>query len=398
VSGAAQHRQRRHTVGLVAGGCLAALVLTTPSPAAAGEQSAQAVHDAQWALRALNAEQAWTVTKGEGVTVAVIDSGVDATHPDLVGRVVGGGDFGDGASGDGTNDPGGPRGHGTEVASLVAGTGKNYDGHGLLGLAPQAEILSLGAYRNGAPDPAAVARALRRAVAEGAQVIVTPALPPGTYPAVASAARRAMDADAVLVSGVRDRVGTSATPVRATHAVSSVKGVVTVKAVGRNGQVLPGALDDTQSSLAAPGVQVLAASSDGTYWTGNDSGFAASWVAGTAALVRAAHPDWTAAQTIAKLIDTARRDGARCGDTCGYGVVDPMKAVTDATRPAGKANPLLSAPVPASAAADNPIPAVPSERILLFLGFALGVLLMYVAITAVFIRRQRQPGRQADGP
>jgi subtilisin family serine protease len=370
--------------------CLAALVPAMPTPAGADETQsvadAQSVHDAQWALRATNAEKAWTHSRGVGVTVAVLDSGVDATHPDLVGRVTGGGDFGDGASGDGTHDAVAPRGHGTEVASLVAGTGDNYDAHGLFGLAPQARILSFGVYRNGRPDAAAVAKAVRAAVHDGAQVILAPPTGRKASPAVVAAVRRAMDQDVVVVAGDASPRGSSA-DLTGSPRPSYIPGVVTVAAVDRQGKV-PQPTQGSRAALGAPGVDVLAASSDGTYWTGDDSGFAASWVAGAAALVRAAHPDWTAAQTIQKLLETAGR--TECSKGCGYGLVNPFRAVSDAARPTSRTNPLLTAPVPRNQAATASTRLnLESQRLLLFLVAGLGALVLYVAVTALFIHRQR---------
>src|SRR5207237_47786 len=91
--------------------------------------------DDQWQLQALNAPAAWRLALGTGVTVAVLDSGVDAAHPDLAGRVLPGADFVDGST-DGRVDF---VGHGTTVAGLIAG--RNDDGAGVVGVAPEAKIL-----------------------------------------------------------------------------------------------------------------------------------------------------------------------------------------------------------------------------------------------------------------
>lgn len=380
------HRPRRWALALT--GLLTAVVVTpgvtASGTAIADEPTAQAVHSAQWALTSLEVQRAWARTQGQGITVAVLDSGVDASHPDLRGRVTAGGDFGDGASGDGTHDAAAPEGHGTEVASLIAGTGRNYDRNGLLGVAPGARILSFGVYRNGQADSSAVAKAVRAAVSDGAQVIVVPSVSGPTSPAVAAAVRRAMARDVVVVSGVAEPVSTAG--VTRTVRPPSVPGIVTVAAVDRQGRLWPRSGYGGHVALAAPGVDILAASSDNRYWTGNDTAFAASWVAGAAALLRAGYPGWTAAQTIQKLLDTARRTA--CGQGCGYGLVNPFRAVTDAARPTATVNPLLGAPVPhvvtPTASTD-----LASQRLLLFGMSALAALALYVAVTAVFIHRQR---------
>lgn len=289
------------------------LLLSTP---AAGDQSSSAVRDAQWQISSGHLDRAWLKTRGHGVIVAVIDSGVNAVHPDLEGQVLPGGDFSDGSSASGLQDSVGPRGHGTQVASLVAGSGRNFQRRGLYGAAPEATVLAAGVYRNGAPVPGAVARAIRASVVGGARVLVTPPLDPENAAQVA-AVRWAHQQDAVVVA---------AQPTSASRASAEpVPGVLTVTAVDRHGVAPRSSMEAGGPALAGPGVQVLAASSDGTYWTGDDNSFAAAWVAGTAALVRAAHPDYTAAQTVQALVGTATDDG-RCGAACS-GVVAPDRAV-----------------------------------------------------------------------
>lgn len=378
-------------VALGSGAALFLLAALAP-PAGADQVRAQSVHDAQWPLQLAQPQKVWALSKGQDVTVAVIDSGVDASHPDLRGRVTGGGDFGDGASGDGTQDAAVPRGHGTELASLVAGTGRNFGRHGLLGLAPEARVLSFGVYRNGQPDQPAVAKAIGAAVDRGAEVILLPALGSAARSAVVAAVHRAMDHDVVVISGVGSP-GSGGTTTAATvpSRPVAVRGVVTVAAVDRQGKVWPEAGSGRGAALAAPGVDVLAASPDRTYWTGSDSAFAASWVAGAAALIRAAHPHWTADQTITKLIDTAQRTGSGCTEGCGYGVVDPLRAVSDTAAPTARTNPLVTGAGPPQPVTAEMRPAVSTQRILLFVVSALAAMALYVAVTAVFIHRQRNP-------
>jgi len=119
-------KQVRSTTAVVG---LTGLLLLTLAPMA----SADEVRDAQWPLTVYDAEKVWKASQGEGVTVAVVDSGVVASHPDLLGQVLPGKDF----SGDG--DPHKDEdGHGTGMASLIAGHGHGVNGSsGVVGLAPR---------------------------------------------------------------------------------------------------------------------------------------------------------------------------------------------------------------------------------------------------------------------
>src|SRR6266508_4890869 len=98
---------------------------------------ADSIRDRQWYLTYLKADQLHKITQGAGVTVAVIDSGVDGHHPDLAGNVLQGKDFIKPGTGWTDTD-----GHGTAIASLIAGHGHGPGHHdGILGLAPAAKIL-----------------------------------------------------------------------------------------------------------------------------------------------------------------------------------------------------------------------------------------------------------------
>src|SRR5690349_20853535 len=123
----------------LAGAMMAFLaVLLVPVPAHAGHVSGDRltadVRNDEWQLTALNAAAAWRYATGTAVTVAVLDSGVDAEHPDLRGQVLPGADFVDGST-DGRYDF---VGHGTTVAALIAG---HDDRTGVVGVAPHARIL-----------------------------------------------------------------------------------------------------------------------------------------------------------------------------------------------------------------------------------------------------------------
>lgn len=305
--------------------------LMTPAGAVADDSrdGPRTVADAQWTLAASGAPRAWQVTRGDGVTVAVLDSGVDASHPDLRGQVRGGGDFGDGSSGDGTHDPGPTAGHGTEVASVVAATGRNYHGRGLLGIAPDARVLSLGVYRDGDADPSAVREASRAAVGGGADVLVVPAA--GLTRDVLRTAGRA---DAVVVTGLAPR------PAGTRVGLPDAPGAVAAVPVDRSGHAVTATMPYRGASIAAPGRDILSASASGSYWTGDDPAFAAAAVAGAAALLRAAHPRLTASQVVGLLVDTAQPGPRGCGHACGAGLLRVDRALAAAgTTPASHTSP-----------------------------------------------------------
>lgn len=301
--------------------CVLLLVgLASPvGSAVAGDTSGSStVSDSEWMLATVGAHRAWQVSRGAGVTVAVLDSGVDASHPDLRGRVRGGGDFGDGSTGNGLHDAAPADGHGTEVASVVAATGRNYRGNGLTGLAPEAHVLSLGVYRNGHVDPSAVQEATRAAIARGASVLLVPAAG-----LTSGALRTARRGDAVVVTEAVSH-GPRAADLRGDP------GAVAAVPVDRFGVAAAAATPDHGAAIAAPGTEILAASATGSYWTGDDAAFAAAAVAGAAALLRSAQPGLGAGQVVGRLVDSAQTAPSRCGGSCGAGLLRADRALVAA--------------------------------------------------------------------
>ncbi|MEY9878111.1 subtilisin family serine protease [Streptacidiphilus sp. MAP12-33] len=302
---------------------------------------ADGVRDGQWVLGAYQArETVWPRSTGAGVTVAVIDSGVRATHVDLQGAVLPGMDFAFG--GDGRQDHSAD-GHGTGMASIIAGRGHGPNGQdGIIGLAPGAKILPVGIGEGvGGRGLDYVPQAIRYAVDHGAKVISMSFGSPAANPAEEAAVAYAERHDVVLVAAAGNDGSTRR------QYPASWPGVVKVSAVDENNKLWSGSTTGGVT-VAAPGAHILRAgdASDTQVVSASGSSDAAAYVAAIAALVRSAHPELTAGQTIATVIRTAAMpQGHTAPDPgLGYGIARPdLGRVVD---PGAAAGPLPRATVP----------------------------------------------------
>jgi serine protease len=321
---------------LLAVGSIGTITLATASPAVADAARAD-----QWQLKALDVAKAWQYSVGAGVLVAVLDSGVDATHPDLLGQVLPGIDLVDGATKDGRSDP---VGHGTTVAALIAG--RSDDSSGVVGIAPQARILPIRVLDTGNKydDAVVVARGLRWAVDRGASVVNLSLGGAARSAEVAEALQYAADHDVVVVA-CTGNTGTDTAKVGQVWYPAREAGVVAVagltapaptimrapaggSSAGSAGalpeMLWPGSITGPQTVLTAPAVNLLGAKPGG-YWRVQGTSFAAPMVAATAALIRARWPGMSAANVINRLVRTARDLGVTGHDDhYGYGEVNPL--------------------------------------------------------------------------
>ncbi|MEV6488439.1 type VII secretion-associated serine protease mycosin [Actinoplanes sp. NPDC051633] len=311
--------------------------------------AAETVRSEQWHLKTLNVTGAWEYATGGGVTVAVIDSGVDSHHVDLEGQVLPGLDLVD-AKGDADTDL---VGHGTTVSALIAGKD---DGAGVVGIAPKAKILPVRVLdrANRYDDAVIVANGVRWAVDRGARVINLSLGGSGSSPALAAALDYAFAKDVVVVACTGN---TSASSASGVWYPAREPGVLAVAGLERSGDTLwSGSITGPETVVAAPATQLVGARPGG-YWRVQGTSFAAPMASATAALIRSRWPDMTAGEVINRIIKTSHDRGPQGRDAkYGYGMIDPTAALT-AVIPATEANPLDTAPPPGVARMGSPLPA-----------------------------------------
>lgn len=301
----------------------------SPSPTAGSDPA----RTAEYWLKDAGITKAWKTTKGAGSTIAIIDTGIARGPVEFDGAVAGGADF----SGIGAPDGRTPVGavdsnHGSWVASLAASRG-TADDTGMIGVAPEAKLLSLSVSFDAAspvPFVEQVAKAMFWAVDHGADVInlsfTTNTL--DWDPSWDDAFTYAFDHNVVVVvaAGNRgsgtDRVGAPAT----------IPGVLSVAGVNREGQAsLEASTQGITIGVSAPSEQLLGVSADDNVVPWDGTSGAAPIVAGVAALVRSAHPDMSADDVINHIIKTATPASAQTtvpDATYGYGIVNAGAAVT----------------------------------------------------------------------
>ncbi|MGA5422188.1 type VII secretion-associated serine protease mycosin [Streptomyces lavendulocolor] len=323
------NRRRRTAVTAALAATAFAVLPATPA-------RADGIRAQQWGLEALHTETAWRTTKGAGVTVAVLDTGVDDSHPDLVGNVLPGKDLiGFGA---GRGDRPWAR-HGTSMAGIIAGHGHGPGREdGVLGIAPEAKILPVRVILESG-DPArtkarntrgtALAQGIRWAVDQGADVInlslgddSKSAHPDAGEDA---AVQYALSKGAVVVASA----GNGGDKGDHISYPAAYPGVIAVTAVDRYGSHAAFSTSRWYATVSAPGVDIVIADPDRKYYQGWGTSAASAFVSGAVALVRAAHPNLTPAQVKKLLTDTARdrpRGGGHDIDK-GYGTVDPAAAI-----------------------------------------------------------------------
>ncbi|MEU6043699.1 type VII secretion-associated serine protease mycosin [Streptomyces griseus] len=320
---------------------------------------ADSARSEQWHLDVMRAESMWKVSTGAGVTVAVIDSGVDSSHPDLNGRVLDGLNLELDAKGNEHTDY---NGHGTGMAGIIAGTGKARGGNGAFGLAPDVKILpvrvsdSMGAGNQAASDSEfhkEIPTAIRYAVENGAKVInISLGVSTGSQ-GLNDAVKYALDKD-VLIFASAGNDGDGANRV---EYPAGAPGVVGVGAVGENLRRTGESQYGSQVDLAAPGEKIIHACGGGTgLCESHGTSDATAIASASAALIWSKYPDWTNNQVLRVMLNTAGGpvSGKKRSDGIGYGIVRPRIAL----KTPGDPGPADVYPLPdlAAAASEAPSP------------------------------------------
>lgn len=304
--------------------------------------SADAIRDREYWLSDYGFTSAWKITKGAGIKVAVIDTGIDTSHPDLIGVVSDGKDVSGIGSANGQRPIGEISYHGTMVASLLAGRG-HAKNNGVIGTAPEVTLLSasMAFGEKNLNTDTQVVDAIHWAVDAGADVInLSLTRNSGDWPASWDEAfLYAFDHDVVVVAAAGNR----SSGTEQVGAPATIPGVLVVAGVDRN------AVASNQAStqgltvaVSAPATDLVSAYPGADYKIWSGSSGAAPIVSGLVALVRAKFPNLDASNVINRVISTATPvGGEKFSPTYGFGLIDPVEALT-AEVPTVSENPLGS--------------------------------------------------------
>ncbi|WP_308314717.1 S8 family serine peptidase [Streptomyces sp. CNQ085] len=277
--------------------------------------------DQQWYLNAMNASGLWKVSKGKGVTVAVLDTGVKPI-PGLEGRLSPGKSF----TSKGPDAHEDTDGHGTEMAAVIAGSGA---GNGLRGLAPDAKILPV---RTGVKDEfitswdKTLAKAIRYAARSDAKIInisqSVGSLDNETYEELQDAIDEANKRGKLVFASAGNEGQRTER-----HYPASLPGVVAVGAVDETGTVADFSNHGPYLVLSAPGDP-------------GGTSVAAAIASASAALIWAEHPGWTNHQVLRVMVETTgmSQRGEEPSMYLGHGIVRPAQVLVDGDGDPGPAN------------------------------------------------------------
>jgi hypothetical protein len=397
----------------LAGAILAAagLCAVTVLPA-----QADAVRDQEmWVLDMVHAPSAWPVTQGQGVLVAVIDSGVLGSVSDLTGSVT------EGPNLSGVNTPQSNTSwgvHGTWMASLIAGHGHGDGSAGIEGVAPQSRVLSIrvvtdrgdpnfGKYEreSNAEVQKALARAITVATRRGAHVISMSLGYGAASRPVRVALQNALDHGVVVVasSGNSGDTASALSTGQAPYSFpADYPGVLGVGAVTQAGTAASFSSNNLSVEVAAPGVKVPAQGRDGQYWLVSGTSPACALTAGVAALIKSRYPHLSPALVDQAITSTAQNPPPQgYDDRVGFGTVDAAAALTAAATLSRDVSTGRGVKVAThfggGAAAVPPVPVAPrgTGRLILYAVLVLACLAI-AALAAVRLTRRSPAAVPAD--
>ncbi|MGC4804439.1 type VII secretion-associated serine protease mycosin [Micromonospora sp. DT233] len=289
----------------------------------------------QWHLQYLHMTECHRHSQGEGVVVAVPDTGVEP-HPDLRRNLLLGTDILAGGTGNGQRDR---NSHGTGMAGLIAAHGQP-NGTGAFGISPKAKILPIfSSPPSSDGDPDELAQGIEFAISRGVDIISISSSG-ATSRRLSQAIGTALASDIVIVAGAGNR------PVE--HIVgypAREPGVLAVGGIDQKGKRAAVSVTGPELDIVAPAVDIYSTSINGKYRKGTGTSDATAIVAGAAALVRSKYPYLPAAEVVHRLTATAVDKGPPGrDDEYGYGVIDLVAALTEDVPPLGFESTSASAP------------------------------------------------------
>ncbi|WP_406689491.1 S8 family serine peptidase [Saccharopolyspora sp. ID03-671] len=359
-----------------------ALLTAAPIPAVAQQCAQPADHvvpQEGWALERLAPSSVWDLTSGDAVTVAVIGTGVSAAAPALSGAVLPGQSLSGGAGDDDC------AGRDTFMAGVIAA--RPAAGTGFTGIAPGARILPIRITDDpDEVDAGKLTSAIRSAADGGAEVIAVSVGTASADGGLRAAVAYALSKDALVIAPSDVDVGEDAVPYPA-----GFPEALPVTGITDEGDPIQNAAG--RPALVAPGNEVVGIAPRGSgQIVASGGGIGVAFVAGTAALVRAYHPDLSAAEVRNRLQDTADHPPADLPDPQrGYGVVNPVAAVTSVLPAESGEKPMAAAAPPAHLPPKPVVDPLPRLVALLVTG-GVGLLVVLTALGRVLIPRASRRG------
>jgi membrane-anchored mycosin MYCP len=344
-----------------------------------------------WAQQRLDFTSAWKITRGNGVTVAVVDSGINQSHPQLAGRVANSIDLTATHNTD-------CYGHGTQVAGIIAAKDERNGANPMpfVGVAPDVRLISIKvqAGETSTYGGTLLAKGIERAVQEGADIINVSAYNTD-FPLLRQAVRDAQRHDVLIVAAAGNTDPQKRDNEQAAYP-ASYAGVLSVGALGPSGPLASFSNTSSKVDVSAPGDAIISTSGDGYVGDLQGTSYSAPYVTGIAALIKANRPGLTAQQIMNRIIATATASGD-VGSGSGAGMVDPYAALT--TLGVDNARPAVSRQAAAQPIdIGGPAPVDHRTRRLggLIAGGAIGAALLVTfggIVIPLGIRRRWRPGR-----